>query len=150
VIAVEPLHGGSPAAPTGDERDPTMAERQQVVGCGLGAGPVCGRDGRDALAERHAWVCDDERVAGRLQRSEFHGRLFRQHDDRPVGRTVGQMLEDGDLAVVLVERRVEDKAPVLLVDRLERAGEDRREVVGADERHGPCGRPTALSHSDSL
>jgi len=60
------------------------------------------------------------------------------------------MLEDGDLAVVLVERRVEDKAHVLLVDRLERAGEDRREVVGADERHGPCGRPTALSHSDSL
>ena len=45
------------------------------------------------------------------------------------------MLEHRDLAVVLVQRRVEDDPHVLLVGRLDRTGEDVGEVVTSDHGH---------------
>ena len=98
-------------------------------------GPVSGRDDGDALVERPPRIGDDERVPAMLQPDELVAGLLRQQDDRAVGRSVHQALEQGDLPVVLVQRRHQHRAQLLLVERLRRAGQDRGEVIGMDERH---------------
>ena len=74
-------------------------------------------------------------IAGLLERRELDARLLRKRDDRAVGGAVREVLEHRDLALVLVQRRVEDDAHVLLVRRFERAREDVGEVVAADHGH---------------
>ena len=136
MVAVDALDGRGPPGAARHVRDATMTEREQVVGRRLGPGAVRRGDGWYALAEGHAWIGDDERVAGRLERRELDARLLRKRDDRAVGGAVREVLEHRDLALVLVQRRVEDDPHVLLVRCFERAREDVGEVVASDHGHG--------------
>ena len=90
--------------------------------------------GGDALVERNARVDDDERVAVAPQRLQLVVRLLRQHQHGAVGRPVHEPVEQRHLALVVVERRAEHHAHVLLVERFGCAGEDRREVRRLDDR----------------
>ena len=109
----------------------------------VGARHVRGRDRRDPIVERQERIDDDEAVAVVEQALELVARLLRQDDQRAVGLAVHEPVEQRDLAVVLVAGRREDDAHVLLVQRLGRAREDRREVRRVDERHEDADQPGA-------
>ena len=102
VVAAPAILGGDPAVRTGDDRDPPVAEREQVTHRLVGARRVRGRDGRDALVERHQRVDDDEAVARVDEPLELVARLLREHDQRAVGEPVHQPVEERHLTVVLV------------------------------------------------
>ena len=93
------------------------------------------RDGGDALVQRHHRVDHDEPVAVVQERLELVARLLREDDHGAVGRSVHQALEKRDLALVLVHRRAEDQAHVLLIERLGGAADELREVGIVHHRH---------------
>ena len=104
----------------------------------VGARRVGGRYGRDAFVQRQERIDHDEPVAVVQQALELLARLFREDDHRAVGGSVHQALEQRDLALVLVHRRAEDEAHVLLVERLGGAAHELREIRIVDHRHrGP-------------
>ena len=95
-----------------------VPERQQVLGGVARARGVRRRDGRDALVERDARVDDHERVALAPQHLELLVRLLGEHQHGAVGGAVHEPVEQRHLALVLVQRRAQHHAHVLLVERL--------------------------------
>ena len=118
-----------------------MSEREQVLCRLLRSRGVHRRDARDALRRLLPRIDDDEGKAVALEGEQLVARLLGEHQDRPVGRSVHQTLDDGDLAVVPVQRRREDDPHVALVERLGSAFEQRPEVGVADERQHQADHP---------
>jgi len=112
----------------GDRTDAAMSEREQVLGRGARARRVGRRDGGNALVHRHARVDDDEGIALAAQHLELVVRLLGQHQHGAVGRAVHEAVEQRNLALVMVQRRAQHHAHVLLVERLRGPREDRAEV----------------------
>jgi hypothetical protein len=102
---------------------------------------VRGRDGGDPLVQRYERVDDHESEAVVQQLLELVARLLREDDHGAVGGAVQQPLEQRDLALVLVQRRAEHEAHVLLVERLGHAAEDVGEVRVVDHRHRAADQP---------
>ena len=119
--------------------------RCSVASCARG---VRGRDGRDALVERHARIDDHERVALAPQDLELVVRLLRQHQHRAVGRPVHEPVEQrrprardgaawGRAPCACPARRAPRRRP----RGSTRSRRPRRSA--ASRRRGPCGRPRA-------
>ena len=82
----------------------------------------------------HARVDDHERVALAPQHLELLVRLLGEHQHGAVGGAVHEPVEQRNLALVVVQRRAQHHAHVLLVERLGGACEDGREVGRLDDR----------------
>ncbi len=135
VVAAPAVFGRLHAARAGDRGDARVPDRQQVLHRLVGARGMGGGDGGDALVQRHHRVDHDEAVAVVQQRRELVARFLGEDHQRAVGGAVHQPLEERDLSLVLVHRRAEDEAHVLLVERLGGAADELREVGVVDHRH---------------
>ena len=127
VVAVQPLVAGHPAARARDRarcaggraRAGARWPRVAPVAC---AAETAGMP--SSSASRGSTTTNGVAVA--LQRLQLVVGLLGQHQHRAVGRAVHEAVEQRDLALVLVQRRAQDHAHVLLVQRLGGAGEDLR------------------------
>ena len=81
-----------------------------------------------------------------LQVQEVVGRLVGEHEDRAVDLPLEQLVDEGELPLLMVERRTQDGLHVELVERLGEARDQLGEVVAEHhrDRHadqpGPAGR----------
>ena len=102
-----------------------MRAAESVGGGDRSTRPSSGRSSR---------IDEDQRIAGFRERSEFFAGFFWKDQHGAVGRTVRKARELRDRAVAEMQRRRKHDLQVLLVQRIERASEDSREVFGFDER----------------
>ena len=124
------LLGREPAGRAGDRADPPMPELEQVLIAWLAPELFAAETAGMRSFSGMSGSTTTKRIAVVEQVLELLVRLLREDEQRAVGRAVHQPLEQGDLAIVLVLRRAEHDPHVLLVERLGRAREDRREVAG--------------------
>ena len=132
LVAVRALLRRHPALAPLDDRDPPVAELEEMLGRRPRSGPVRGGDDGDPLGERHRGVDHDEREALALEVAQLLGGLGRENEDRAVGRASEKPLDERRLTVVLVPGGAEHGSHLLLVQRLGRAGEDGGVVVAED------------------
>ena len=106
-----------------------MTEPEQVLGRLDRARHVRRGDEREVTVERVALVRDHEREATPLQLQEVVGRLVGQHEDRAVDLPLEQLVDEGELPLLMVERGAQDGLHAELVERLREAGDQLGEVV---------------------
>jgi hypothetical protein len=128
-----------------------MTQLEEVPHRLMRAGRMGRRHGGDPFGQRHDRVDDDKVIAAVDEPFQLGAGLLRVHDQRAVRQTVHQPLDQRDLPVVLVPCGREHDPQVLLLHRLDGAGQDGREVRGIDQRDedtdetGAAGREAACT-----
>ena len=120
-VTARPVLGCDESRNSLDEADPPVTEPEQVLGRLDRAGHVRRGDEREVAVERVALVRDDEREARCLQLQEVVGRLVGEHEDRAVDLPLEQLVDEGELPLLMVERGAQDGLHVELVERLREA-----------------------------
>ena len=140
-IAARPVLGGDESRNARDEPDPSVAEPEQVLRRLDRAGHVRRADPRELALERIALVGDDERESPLLQQAEIVARLVGQHEDRSVDPPLEELVDEGDLALLMMERRAQHRLHVELVQGFGEAGDQLGEVVAEHHRDGHADQP---------